>query len=194
MREAGSYCSSSELSFTDLFPVEVPRNFCFLANKLMQCLSFPLLHNCLCVEIGVLSLNADMHLSLSKSQNSINKPLKNKLPFSATINELLSLFSVTFLLVTVVNGNKGAILLSKYVVDSEDKCCLVCIRTDWEGGLATPQQSMVTFNTWLTFFLFYRAELFTLKFGCNFLQGWTPQEKEIISCQGHSMGEWLRWD
>jgi len=32
---------------------------------------------------------------------------------------------------TVVNGNKDATLLSKYMVDdSEDKCCLVRIRTD----------------------------------------------------------------
>lgn len=72
-----------------------------------------------------------MLLSLSKSQNSINKNLKIKLPFSVATNEQLGLFSVTFPQVAVVNGNKDAILLSKYVVDdSEDKCCLVCIRTD----------------------------------------------------------------
>lgn len=83
----------------------------------MQCPSYSLLlHSCLCVEIAVLSLNADMHLSVYKSPDSLNKTLKMKLAFSVTSNEWLGLFSVTFLQVTVVNGKKDAILLSKYMV------------------------------------------------------------------------------
>lgn len=32
--------------------------------------------------------------------------------------------------------------------------------------LSNTSQNIVAFNNWLIFFLFYKAELFTLKFGC----------------------------